>query len=143
MLSRLKEFFKKRGTWVEPYGEYLFLAKVKFTIYHTTFFLKDYEINSLLYLIGTDSIKNPKEEFEKFKESTKKILNFPPDHYASYLCLLCLKGDPPLLYASKSVWLGIRGKVEWGILTLKEGEVKAPSQLKNVEKFLTSICFEG
>jgi len=140
LLSKLKEFFKKRGVWIEPYGEYLFLAKVKFTTYHTTFFLKDYEINSFLYLIGADSAGNPEEEFKRFKEATREILELPPDHYLSSFCLLLLNGELPLLYSSKSLWFGIKGKVEWGTLVLKEGKLKAPPQMEKIEKFLNSIA---
>ncbi len=139
MLSKLREFFRERGSWTEPYGEYLFLAKVKFTTYHTTFFMKDYEINSFLYLIGTKELKRPKEEFEKFREITKELLELPPDHYFSSFCLLSLKGEVPLLYSSKSIWFGIKGKVEWGTLSFKGGKAKAPPQMARIEKFLNLI----
>lgn len=143
MLSKLKEFFRKRGSWIEPYGEYLFLAKVKFTTYHTTFFMKDYEINSFLYLIGTEELKRPKEDFEKFREITKELLELPPDHYLSSFCLLPLNGEVPMLYSSKSIWFGIKGKVEWGTLSFKGEDVKTPPQMTNIGKFLTLLCFKG
>ncbi|WP_456419139.1 hypothetical protein, partial [Thermovibrio sp.] len=69
------------------------------------------------------------------------LLTLTPDHYLSSFCLLVLEERVPLLYSSKSLLLGFRGRVEWGILGLGERKVEAPPQMEGVGRFLTSLCF--
>ena len=143
-LSRLREFFQRYGVWEEPFGDYLFFGKVKFTTVHTTFFMKDYEIEHFLYLFGVKELdREPEELLSELRGLSRELLTLTPDHYLSSFCLLVLEGKVPLLYSSKSLLLGFRGRVEWGILGLGEGKVEAPPQMEGVGRFLTSLCFEG
>ncbi len=143
-LSRLKEFFLKYGLWEESFGEFTFYGKVNFTTYHTTFFMKDYQIDHFLHLFGLFNLPwEPEEALLKLKGLSDRYLNLTPDHYLSSFCLFVLEGGAPTLYASKSLWLGFRGRVEWGILSLEEKAVKAPPPMEGVGRFLTSLCFEG
>ncbi|WP_456420222.1 hypothetical protein, partial [Thermovibrio sp.] len=114
-LSRLRRFFQRYGVWEEPFRDYLFFGKVKFTTVHTTFFMRDYEIEHFLYLFGVKELdREPEELLSELRVLSRELLTLTPDHYLSSFCLLVLEERVPLLYSSKSLLLGFRGRVEWG-----------------------------
>ncbi|WP_457679040.1 hypothetical protein [Thermovibrio sp.] len=141
MLSNLRRFFRERGTYKEPFNEYLFFGKVEFRTVHTTFFMKDYEIRSFLYLFVKEEVREQEKELERLKEISRELLTLPPDHYLSSFCTLALKGRGTA-YSSKTLWLGFKGRVEWGVLMVNGAKVEGPPQMEGIARFLTSLCFK-
>jgi len=86
--------------------------------------MKDYELNSFFYLVGVEKVENPEEEFESFVRFTRKLLKTPPDHYLSTFVLLTFGGEFEPLVRQKSLWLGFKGKVEWGLFRFNGKEVE-------------------
>jgi hypothetical protein len=138
-LSRLREYFQSCGKWLEPFENYLFLGEVQVKTVHTTFFMKDYELNSFFYLLGIEKVENPEEEFERFVRFTRKLLKTPPEHYLSTFVLLSFGGEFKPLVKRKSLWLGFKGKVEWGLFRFNGREVEGGELLASPSHFLNSL----
>ncbi|RKQ63484.1 hypothetical protein C7457_0357 [Thermovibrio guaymasensis] len=139
-LDSLRDFFQEYGRWEEPFRDFLFYGKVKFTTVHTTFFMKDYQIDHFLYLFGVKELQvGPKEAFSRLKELSKGLISLSPDHYLSSFVLFVFEGRVPSLYSSKSIWLGFRGKVEWGMFSFEGGKLVYPPQMEGVGRFISSF----
>ena len=139
LLSRLRGYFKTYGKWVEPFEDYLFLGEVQVKTVHTTFFMKDYELNSFFYLVGVERVENPEEEFDRFIRFTQKLLKTPPEHYLSTFILLSFGGEFKPLVKRKSLWLGFKGKIEWGLFRFNGREVEGEELSAGSLSFLTSL----
>lgn len=139
LLSRLRKDFKETGRWIEPFGEYLFLGELSIKTVHTTFFMKDYELNSYFYILGVKEIKDPKSEFEKFKKFTKKLLKTPPDHYLSTFILLTFGGNFEPLTKTKSLLFGFKGKAEWALYRFNGKEIEGKELSARPLSFLNSL----
>jgi len=101
--------------------------------------MKDYELNSFFYLLGVEKVKNPEEEFERFVRFTRKLLKTPPEHYLSTFVLLSFGGEFKPLVKRKSLWLGFKGKVEWGLFRFNGREVEGGELLASPSHFLNSL----
>jgi len=143
LLNNLKNFFGRYGSWEEPFRNFPFFGKVRFSTVHTTFFLKDYQIDHFLYLFGAPAHGRPESVFEDLRELSRELLTLTADHYLSSFCILDFGGNWPCLYGSKNLWLGFRGRVEWGLLRVENGRVKAPEEMESIGEFLTLVCFKG
>ena len=139
MLSNLRSYFRTYGFWEEPFGSYLFFGKLEVKLVHTTFFLKDYELNSFIYLFGVESLSEPKKCFEEFVSKTLKEFPPPPEHYLSSFVLLELKGKAPPLFKEKSLWFGFKGRYRWGVFSLKGSSISYPKEMEQVGKFFLSF----
>jgi hypothetical protein len=135
----LRDYFQNYGKWFEPFGDYLFLGEVQIKTVHTTFFMKDYELNSFFYLVGVEKVENPKKEFEGFVKFTRRLLKTPPDHYLSTFVLLAFGGKFEPLVKRKSLWLGLKGKVEWGFFRFNGGEVEGGELLADPLPLLKTL----
>jgi hypothetical protein len=139
LLSRLREYFETYGRWVEPFENYLFLGEVQVKTVHTTFFMKDYELNSFFYLLGVERVESPEEEFERFIGFTRKLLKTPPEHYLSTFVLLSFGGNFEPLVRERSLWLGFRGRVEWALYRFNGRDVEGKELSAGPLSFLNSL----
>ena len=101
--------------------------------------MKDYELNSFFYLVGVEKVKNPEEEFKRFISFTQKLLKTPPEHYLSTFVLLSFGGEFRPLVKQKSLWLGFKGKVEWGLFRFNGREVEGGELQANPLPLLNSL----
>jgi hypothetical protein len=139
LLSKARSYFKSYGTWEEPFGSYLFFGKLEVKLVHTTFFLKDYELNSYIYLFGVESLEEPERRFADFISETLEKFPPPPEHYLSSFVLLELEGKAPPLFREKSLWFGFRGKYRWGILSLRGSSISYPKEMEQLAKFISGF----
>ena len=113
-LGEIKENLLLKG---KTYPLYI---KISSSIFHTTFFLKDYEINSFFHLFFENFEKTTSEELKDelnfLIENRSAFLSIPPDHYRSTVVLVVetekLTGSK-LPSKVKHLWFGIRGSVEF------------------------------
>jgi len=145
----LSEKVKKK---VLPYGEFLepftvngttfdFFAHLEISLVHTTFFMKDYEIRSFLYIFGKRYQKLILNDFEDlwniFPRVSRKLLKTPQDHYLSSFILLLdeeteetVKKAVRNSFISKSIWFGFKGSYNVGVTLFLNEEIICPEEIK-------------
>ncbi len=110
---------------------------------HTTFFLKDYEIKSFLYIFGE---KVPlvdgyflEKKFPKYISISKKLLKTPPDHYLSTFIFLIFAGtfsEAKLPYYKKSLLFGFKGSLQTAPVVICDDNIFYPSEVEPYVKWL-------
>jgi len=146
----LSEKVKKK---VLPYGEFLepftvngttfdFFAHLEISLVHTTFFMKDYEIRSFLYIFGKRYQKLILNDFEDlwniFPRVSRKLLKTPQDHYLSSFILLLeaeeteetVKKAVRNSFISKSIWFGFKGSYNVGVTLFLNDEIICSEEIK-------------
>ena len=144
MLSEIvKKKFLPYGEFMEPYLDYEFYAKLETKVVHTTFFLKDYEIRSFLYVLGKKCKEVSESSFNSiwssFKTLCKRLLDTPPDHYLSTFLLFLevenFQDEVEKLvenaFFSKSILLGIKGSYQAGIIIYTKEKISYPQEIKS------------
>ena len=134
MLSeKFRQFFLRNGQWQEPFRDYLFFGKFIVKTVHETLFLKDYEIVSNFYVLGSE-VKNQQEAervFKKFLRDSEELIEIPQDHYLSSFALILTSEeeiDVSKLFKKKFLWLGIKGKVVKFGCSLSRTRLKFPEK---------------
>ncbi|SMP18846.1 hypothetical protein SAMN06265339_1638 [Desulfurobacterium pacificum] len=124
LIGKVAEKLKGLAEITESYSlggkTYPLYIKLESSIFHTTFFLKDYEINSFFHLFFENFEKTTSEELKDelnfLIENRSAFLSIPPDHYRSTVVLVVetekFTGSK-LPSKVKHLWLGIRGSVEF------------------------------
>ena len=138
---------------VLPYGEFLepftvngttfdFFAHLETSLVHTTFFMKDYEIRSFLYIFGKRYQKLILNDFEDlwniFLRVSRKLLKTPEDHYLSNFILLleveeteeAVKKTVRNSFISKSIWFGFKGSYNVGVTLFLNEEIICSEEIK-------------
>ncbi len=115
----VKNKFQNVGEVKENFIHPLYI-KISSSIIHTTFFMKDYEINSFYHLFFAERKTLTEEMLEEetkllFKKR-EAFLSIPPDHYRSTVVLVVetekFTGSK-LPSKVKHLWFGIRGSLEF------------------------------
>jgi hypothetical protein len=119
-----------------------FFAHLETSLVHTTFFMKDYEIRSFLYIFGKRYQKLILNDFKDlwniFPGVSRKLLKIPEDHYLSIFILLLeaeeieevVKKTVRNSFISKSIWFGFKGSYNVGVTLFLNEEIICSEEIK-------------
>ncbi|MEO2069676.1 MAG: hypothetical protein ABGX27_09255 [Desulfurobacteriaceae bacterium] len=148
MLSEIvKKKFLPYGEFIEPFKveeiTFDFFAHLETSLVHTTFFMKDYEIKSFLYVFGKKYQKLTINEFKHlwitFQKISKKLLKAPEDHYLSSFILFVeveeaeetIKEVVINSFSSKNIWFGLKGSYHVGVALFSRKEKVYPKEISS------------
>ncbi|TCK06522.1 hypothetical protein [Phorcysia thermohydrogeniphila] len=152
MKEAVKEKFLKYGKIIEPFEidgcRFEFFGELQLRTVHTTFFMKDYEIVSYLYLLSkrlkSVNIQKAKEELELLKRLSKKLLKTPEGHYLSTFILLLEaeeaeipEGEARALFFKKSILFGLKGSFQCAVVITNGEREIYPKEVEDTIKWLS------
>ncbi|RUM43677.1 MAG: hypothetical protein DSY35_03105 [Desulfurobacterium sp.] len=155
MKDAVREKFLKYGKLIEPFEidghRFDFFGEIQVKTVHTTFFLKDYEIISYIYVLSKNvtlaKLSLFQEEFNVLKRLARKLLKTPEGHFLSTFILLLEtdRGELPEkeireLFFRKSLLFGLKGALQCAVVAVtQKGDKKVyPSEVEETIKWLYS-----